>query len=111
MSGLNKYKLKKFFTVKKIVLLVLLIGAVIVNASIKPKANTMAHQYKKPAKPINIIAAIKSAPTTIPAAIKSAQKEFSNISALPAKGRKLIDNQIEQGKQNFKDANAALKKR
>lgn len=110
MAGINRYKLKKFFTIKKICLIVLLIVAVVVNASIKPKI-TSANRYKKPAKPIDIIATIKSAPTTIPAAIKSAQKTFTAITKSPEKTRKFLDEKIEHGKQNFKDATAALKRR
>ncbi len=108
MSGLNRYKIKKFFTVKNIFLLILLIGAIVFNNSIKPKPSAIANQYKQPSKPINIVAAIKAAPVTIPAAIKSAQKNISDIAQSPEKARNFLGDKVKEGKQNFKDATSAL---
>ena len=58
MSGLNKYKLKKIFNVKNIILISLIIGAVIIYTNTRPKANSLGQTAS--VNPGNISGFVKS---------------------------------------------------
>ena len=59
MSGLNKYKLKKIFNVKNIILISLIIGTVIIYTNTQPKANSLGQTAS--INPGNISGFVKSA--------------------------------------------------
>ena len=62
MFGLNKYKLKKIFSVQNVVLIILIAGVVFISTNIRPETSSSIRKYTQTAiaKPVKISDFVKS---------------------------------------------------